>query len=260
MVAPVPRRPTRSGGLPLIALGILLALATGLLVLFITSGATPVGAAATVPVVVAAQTLPTGTVLSADLADAYTHVKDVFVTQRVPGDAIPPNAYRYTSIDDLARNLFAQKQIVLSVILAGDVLHTHDPRIVPLGNTPGNSIVNLHPNELVPGSVLFALSGETTVGAQPGDHVDVLASLCVPGAKGNCQVTQTTLQNLLVYSLSGANVLLVVVTHQEAVALKLLIESSKIDLVLRKPGDVAPANTQAVNVDWIITHYGFTQP
>ncbi len=254
----------RSGGQPLIALGIVLALITGVIVLYLTSTSGPVAALQSTQVVVAARTLPTGTVLSADAAANMTAIADDFVVETMPVSNVPPNAYHFVSLQQLQHDL--DKQIVLRDILAGDVLRSNDPRLMPLGSGPARSLANIHPDELPPGSVLFALHTSNNqgmqVGAQEGDHVDVLATLCVPAPKnpGGCQLAQTTLQDLLIYATPDSSTLLVVVSHQDALALKMLVENGKIDLVIRKPGDTTATATQAVDIQWIITHFGYTQP
>ena len=260
MATPTARRTPRGGGLPLIALGLVLALGTGFLVIYTMSGAAPISPTSQMAVVVVSKTINAGSLLTTD--DSGVRIASAFVIEHMPTANAPADAYPYRSDADLLHLL--DKHIVLSPLLAGDVLRTSDPRLIPLGNGPGNSWVNKDPNALPPGSVLFALrstnNAGTSIGAQEGDHVDVLASICMPTTKAACEVTQTTLQNLLIYAVPNALTLLVVVTHQESLALKLLLEEGKIDLVLRKPGDSAPASTQAVDINWIIAHFGYTQP
>lgn len=259
MVPPTPRQRSRGGGFPLIALGVVLALATGLLVLLTDSGgAGPVTLASGTLVVVAAEPLRTGTVLSPSNGGApYARVADAFHEERLPASALPPGAYPFTSEADLEKTL--NQLIVVNDFLAGDVLRTNDPRLKPLGSGPANSIISHNPSALPPGDVPYAVQiGGTN--AQEGDHIDILASLCVTTNKGNCQVVQTTLQNLLVYAVPSGSYFYVAVSHQDALALKFLVENAKLDVVIRQPGDTGAADTQSVDYTWIIAHFGFTQP
>lgn len=261
MAAPTPRQRSRGGGFPLIALGVVLALATALLVLFLTGGnggGGPTAPAGGVTVVEAARNLPTGTVLAANGgAPPLARVADAFRLVRLPAGDVPPGAYVFTTQAALEKAL--DQQEVVTGFLAGDVLRSGDPRLAPLGSGPANSIVSHDPAALPADDVPFALhiSGANV---QQGDHIDILASLCVATTKGNCQVTQTTLQDLLVYAVAGPDVFYVAVSHQDALALKYLVESAKLDVVVRQASDTAPAATQPVDYTWIISHFGFTAP
>ncbi len=263
MATPTPRQRSSGGGFSLIMIGIVLALATAVLVLFLTNnGGAALSGGPTV--VVAARTLPTGTVLSATNDSApYMAVGVAFKLERMPASVVPADAYVFTSQDALASAL--NGQIITESFFTGDILRHADARLSALGPGPATSLVNHNPAALDPGDVLFALhTGNDEgmqVGAQEGDHVDVLATLCVnPNARGGCQVTQTTLQNLLIYAIPTANTLMVVVSHQDALVLKLLVETARIDLVLRKPGDTTDASTQAVDPAWIMSHFGYVAP
>lgn len=264
MASPTPRPRTRGGGTPLILLGIVLAVATAVLVLFLTSNGN-VSIAGGTNVVVAARNLDAGTILSAtNGTKPFARVGDAFRVQRMSSDAVPGDAYVFANQSDLTN--FLNGQIVTSRFLSGDVLRKTDGRIASLGNGPAQSVTNHNVLAMPDGDVLFALhvgdSQGMQVGAQEGDHVDVLATECVTStARNGCQITQTTLQNLPIYMVGANNAtLFVVVSHQEALVLKLLVETAKIDLVLRRPGDTAPAATQPVDPTWIINHFGFQPP
>lgn len=259
MAVPPPRR---RGGFPLMLLGVILALATAALVLFLTNSG---GAAlqSGTPVLVASHTLTAGAVLSAtNGTPPYVRVADAFQVERMPASMVPVDAYTFTNQSDLATAL--NGQMILSSFLAGDILRRGDQRMSALGSAPARSLANHNPAALPDGSVLFTLhSGDAAgmqIGAQEGDHVDVLATMSNNAAKNSSPITQTTMQNLLIYAVPDAKTLIVVVSHEDALVLKALVESAKIDLVLRKPGDSDAANTQAVDPAWIMSHFGFTPP
>ncbi len=256
MATPSPRQ--RNAAFPLILLGIVLALASAVLVLFLTNsgGATPQNGSV---IIVAARTLPTGTILSTNNdTPPYVSVATAFHVERVSPSTVPADALAFTGESDLAAAL--NGKIITQDFFAGDILRKNDQRMADLGNGPAHSLANHNPSALPDGSVLFPLQTNGII-AQEGDHVDVLATLCVNSVKNtSCQITQTTLQNLLIYTVINQNTLVVVVSHQDALTLKLLVETAKIDLVLRKPGDTSAANTQAIDAAWIINHFGFTPP
>jgi len=264
MAAPAPRpRASGGGGTPLIMLGIVLALVTAVLVLFLTTSGGGAGGK-TETVVVAAQNLSAGTVLSTDQSGGnYARVSDVFHVEHLPADAVPADALTYSSTGTLDSAL--NNQIVTAPFMAGDILRRNDGRMAALGSGPAKSLTNHNPAGLPAGDVLVALhAGDSSgmqIGAQEGDHVDILATECVnsPTTHGNCQVAQTTIQNLTIYMISGG-VLYVAVSHQDALVLKLLVETAKLDLVLRKPGDTSNVTTQPIDTAWIISHFGFTPP
>jgi hypothetical protein len=262
MAAPTPARPKTTGGTPLIILGIVLAVIAAILVLFLTTGGGGVvNTSGTVSVVMAAQSLPPGTVLAKDGATNGTmRVADAFHVERLPPAAVPSDAYIFTTTDALATAL--DSQIIQSPFLAGDILRATDTRMAKIGSSAIKSVVNHKPSSLLPGQVLFALhaSGDLQIGVQEGDHIDLLATECIQGSKGGgCQLAQTTLQDLNIY-LVQSGLIFVAVSHQDALILKLLVETAKLDIVLRKPGDDGHVTTQAVDTGSIISRFGFTAP
>ncbi|MBA3822824.1 MAG: hypothetical protein H0X24_02825 [Ktedonobacterales bacterium] len=263
MAAPTPTRPKASGGTPLIILGIVLAVIAAILVLFLTTGGGGVVSAGnTVNVVMAAQSLSPGTVLAKDgTASGYVRVADAFHVERLPPAAVPSDAYAFTSTDALATAL--DNQIVQSPFLAGDILRTQDNRMAKIGSSAVKSVVNHKPSSLQAGQVLFALhaSGDLQIGLQEGDHIDLLATECVQAnAKASgCQVAQTTLQDLSIYMVANG-LIFVAVSHQDALILKILVETAKLNVVLRKPGDDGHVTTQPVDAGSIISRFGFTAP
>jgi Flp pilus assembly protein CpaB len=256
-------RQRHSGGLSLIMLGIVLALATAILVLYVTNSRGGIGGGNGTNVVVAARDLPTGTVLTSskdNVSSPSMRISDAFHVEQLPASAVPSNAYTYTSDDDLLKAL--NGQIVTQAFFSNDILRRNDSRVSMYPGGPPGSMANQNPTALPQGSVLYylTLGSGMPSGPQAGDHVDILATECVnsPTAHDGCQVTQTTLQNLLIYAVPTNQTLIVVVSHQDALALKLLSETARLDLVLRKPGDTGSANTQAIDPIWIINHFGFT--
>ena len=269
MAAPTPRPPrTQGSGTPLIILGIVLALITGALVLYLitnTSNTGSTASGATITVVTAAQKLDVGMVLSPDQSGGnFARIKDMFHVEHIPASAVPADAFPFTTEADLEQAL--KNQIITTPFFAGDILRKLDGRMALLGVGPLHSLANHNPAALPSGDVLVTLhtdqSSGMQIGAQEGDHIDMLATECVnAGASthGGCQVVQTTLQDLEVYMVNGPTIL-VAVTHQNALVIKLLVETAKIDFVLRKPGDDATVDTTAVDPAWIIAHFGFTPP
>jgi hypothetical protein len=264
MAAPAPRPRASGSGTPLIILGIVLALITAVLVLVLTTNNGGVGGGQGVAVVAATQPLNAGTVLSTTQSgNGYALIDGAFHVEHLPASAVPADAFTFTTQSDL--NAALNNEIITAPFLAGDILRHNDGRMMALGAGPAHSLTNHDPAGLPAGDVLVALplsnSPGMQIGAQEGDHVDILATECVqaPSVRGGCQVAQETLQNLAVYMISGG-LLYVAVTHQDALVLKLLVETAKLDLVLRKPGDDGTVTTQPIDTGWIISHFGFTPP
>jgi Flp pilus assembly protein CpaB len=260
MVAPArPPRARASGGRTMMLLGVLLALAAGTIVIFIVSQATST-ATQSITVVVAKVDLPAGTSLSVDTSDK-THmlISDAFTTKSVSADFAPQNAYTFTTTD--AENLELNNKVVVGSFYAGEILRHPDPRLVPVGTGGPGSLTNTNPGQLQNGQVLMLV---TIVGvgasnsakplAVPGDYVDIIATFCnVPGSKNekSCE-SQTTLQHLYVYAVP-TNGILVVVSHQDALAIQYIqAQASQAAIVLRKPGDAGAAGTQPVDASYIV--------
>lgn len=265
MAAPTPRPRASSGGTPLIVLGIVLALITAVLVFFLTTGAGGGNASGQgVTVVMAAQSLTPGMVLSATQSgNGYARITDVFHVEHLPANAVPADAYSFSTWADLSSAL--NNQIVVAPFYVGDILRHNDGRMQSLGAGPVNSLTNHNLVAIPEGDVLVALHTDASpglqIGAQEGDHVDLLATECVQAlaSRGGCQVAQTTLQNLVIYKVD-ANIIYLAVTHEDALVLKLLVETARLDLVVRKPGDTSTVATQPIDTAWIISHFGFTLP
>ena len=254
---------TRSGGgRTLMLLGVLLALAAGIIVIYVvTTAVSP--PTHTVTVVVAKKDLTTSTTLSTTTDATHTAISDAFETKPVNADFAPTNAYVYTSPADL--NVYLADQVVVGQFFAGDILRTNDPRLSKVGTVAIGSKTNLHPAQLPVGSVLFPLKVPdlAALGLVSGDHVDILVTYCIVGniASGNVSgcpsannESQTTFENLYVYSVESG-LIYVVVTHQDALTLKLLSETGQLTLVLRKPGDTGAASTVPIDGKYIFSHF-----
>lgn len=262
MVAPArPPRARASGGRTMMLLGVLLALAAGTIVIFIVSQATG-SATQSVTVVVAKSDLPAGMILSVDTSDK-THmlISDAFATKSVSADFVPQNAYTFTTTD--AENLELNNKVVVGSFYAGEILRHPDPRLVPVGTGSAGSLTNINPAALKPGQVLMLIElASAGPGGKPlpvaGDYVDIIATFCnLPGSKDekSCE-SQTTLQKLYVYTVA-ANGILVVVSHQDALTIQAIQgQASKVQIVLRKPGDTDPAGTQPVDGTYIVKQFG----
>jgi Flp pilus assembly protein CpaB len=245
-------------------LGVLLALAAGTIVIYVVSNY--VGTTThTVTVVVAARNIPAGTILSASppatqtASSPYLLTTDAFQTKRVNTDFVPTDAYVYQSDDQVKTDL--NDQVVIGPFFAGDILRAHDPRLAKLGTSAPGSLTLLNPAEFPVGSVLFPLPVEKVEGLVPGDHIDILVTYCVSVQANNCSgplaaEAQTTLQNVYVYAV-GTSVIDVVLTHQDALVLKYLVETGKITIVLRNPADSTQVTTTPVTSQYIINKFGF---
>jgi Flp pilus assembly protein CpaB len=245
-------------------LGVLLAVLSGVLVIYIVSQATST-AGQTMQVVVAKQDIPSNTVLTTGATDS-THnllnIQDAFGVQSYPASLVPPNAFIYTSVADLQVHL--NNEVVFSEIFAGDVLRNSDPRLQLLGTGAAGSMTGINPNALKPGDVLISLDfsnpgGNTRNFVVPGDYVDILVTECsLPNIPG-C-VTQTTLQNVYIYA-TFTNAVVVVVNHEQALQLKYMTETGKVNLALRNPKESGPNatadNTTPVTAASISAAFGF---
>jgi Flp pilus assembly protein CpaB len=252
-------RPRVSGGWPLIILGIVLALATAILVLFLTN-TTASGSKNGIDIIVAARQLDVGVTISSENEPSPSiSVNQALKVERIPENLIPSGAYRFTTQNDLIKDF--KDLVVVDRILEGDVLRKDDPRLIAKGTTTSSkSLANLKPGLFPSGSVLFSLHVSDSNGLQDGDRVDILATACsAPSSTSTsgCQFTQTTLQNILIYHVLNPNTLIVVVSHQDALVLKSLVEIARLDYVLRKPGDDTNVTTHAIDPAWIASHFGF---
>ncbi len=261
-----PPRTRATGGRTLMLLGVLLALAAGTIVIYVVSAA--VGPQShTITVVVANKDLPASTILSASVSDdRHTLVTDAFATKSVNSDFVPDGAYVYTDMTHLTTAL--NDQVVVGQFYKGDILRQNDPRLVAVGNAAVGSLTLRNPAQLPKGDVLYPLKVDNLqdLGIVAGDHIDILVTYCVVGsvASGNVSgcpnannETQTTMQNTYVYAVQQST-LYVVVSHQDALTLKLISETGKWIIVLRAAGDSDPANTTPVGGSYIFSHFKFS--
>jgi Flp pilus assembly protein CpaB len=260
-----PPRTRSSGGRTLMLLGVLLALAAGTIVIYVVSAA--VGPTTrTTTVVVANESLPASTILSNSVSDnTHTLISAAFTTQQVNADFVPDGAYVFSGTTQLNTDL--NDQVVVGQFYKGDILRQKDPRLVSLGQAAVGSLTLRNPAQLPKGDVLFPLKVDSLqdLSIVPGDHIDILATYCivngvasgnVSGCPGANNEVQTTLENKYVYAVSQT-VLYVVVTHEDALTLKLITETGKWTVVLRAAGDTDPDNTNPVDGQYIYQHFHF---
>jgi Flp pilus assembly protein CpaB len=243
-----PPRTRSTGGRTLMLLGVLLALAAGTIVIYVVSSA--VGPSThTVTVVVAAKQVNAGTILSTTTSNTnYTLISDAFTLKQVDSGFVPTDAYPFTNQTKLQSDL--GDQVVVGTFYPGDILRQPDPRLVPLGQAAPGSLTNRNPGALPKGDVLFPMRVDNLqqLGLVPGDHVDILANFCgtSTGSSCSCSATicerQTTFQNIYVYAVQQSLVYLVV-SHQDALDMKTLMEDSTLTFVLRSPADTDVVST-----------------
>ena len=243
-------------------LGVLLALAAGTVVIYIVSQATSTGPQLGT-VVVAKVDLPANTILSSTTADTgHTLISAAFEEKQFPVDAIPTDAFPWVNEIDLESKL--NNTVVIGGFLHGDILRQADKRLALIGSGgAGGSLTNVNPAQLPSGDVLMGMKfGDGTGGGKPavvaGDSVDLVVTECnLPNAKTNACETQTTLQNLYVYTVIG-NGMVVVVTHQQALEILELQQTASFgQLIIRKPGDTNNIVTVEVDPSYIAKAFGY---
>ncbi|MGZ3664831.1 MAG: hypothetical protein ACXVDA_10150, partial [Ktedonobacterales bacterium] len=263
-----PNRPPRtraSGGRTLMLLGVLLALAAGAIVIYIVSTAVGAGSQTTT-VWAATKDLPAGSILTVQPTDAsksYLSIGEAFAQKTVTASFVPQTALPYISQEDL--NIKLNNQVIVGAFYAGDILRQSDPRLVQVGTGAAGSLTNINPAQLPKGSILAAFDVKSNSGAvggtpiaHPGDYVDFLAFFCPKAQQGGtlCQ-SQTTLQNIYIYTVVGASIV-VVLTPKQALQLQYLQQdASSLEIVVRKPGDTNPVNTSAVTEGTIVSDFHF---
>ena len=262
-----PPRVRGTGGRTLMLLGVLLALAAGIIVIYVVSSAIGPSSHLTT-VVVASENLNPGTELvSSGSSNAEgVPVSTAFSTTQVNAGFVPADAYPFTTMTQL--NIDLADQVVVGQFFKGDILRKPDARLVSAGSAAQGSLTLRNPGQLPAGSVIFPMPVDKVEGLVPGDHVDILVTVCIieinpqsgqqigGGCNGASDVTQTTLQNVYVYAV-GTDVIDLVLTHQQALDLKFLAEHGKITIALRKPGDDAPDATSPVTGPYILNQFKF---
>jgi Flp pilus assembly protein CpaB len=234
-------------------LGVILALLSGVLVVYIVSNVTN-NNTQTEQVVVVTQQIPAGTVIG------LPQIQQDFAVKSYPVAIAPAGAYIFTTQDAL--NVKLNQMVATNDVFPGDVLLSTDPRFAPVGQAAIGSLSSLNPGAIRPGEELFPLQynnpqSSTRGFAVAGDRVDVIVQECgTPWTTdGSCAV-QTTYQNLLVYATFNG-FMIVVVAQQDAQTLKLLAGTGNISLAIRKPGDSANNPTQAVTPATVAKEFGF---
>ena len=231
-----PPRQRSSGGRTLMLLGLVLALAAAGLVLYVTSSVQGTFAQ-TESVVVAAQNLPAGTILTLNNAKAPDmRIADAFAVKQMDKKLVPADAYAFTNQDAL--NTVLNNQVVKDPFLADDILRATDPRLAQIGQTSGSSLTNINPPGQPTGSLLYTLPQKNTdLGLQPGDTIDIIAT----GANTkNETVSLFILSKILVYAVDVPvkGDIVVVVTEPQILLLTEAEHSNVVlTIVIRKPGD-----------------------
>jgi Flp pilus assembly protein CpaB len=236
-----PPRQRSSGGRTLMLLGLVLALAAAGLVLYVTSSVQGTFVNQTESVVVAAQNLPAGTILTLNNSKAPAmRISNAFAVEPMDKKLVPADAYIFTNQDALNTQL--NNQVVKEAFLAGDILRTTDPRLATLGQTSGTSLTNINPLALPNGSVLYTLPQKNgDLGLQPGDTVDIIATGASTGATTQNQPKSLfILSKVLIYAVDVPTKgdILVVLTEPQVLLLTSAEHSNvALTIVIRKPGD-----------------------
>ena len=254
MVRPPTARAT--GGRNFLLLGVLLALGAAILVMVVVTRYSNAPTSQET-VVVAAKDLPAGTILTAGGGDA-THmpIDEAFTTKAVNTDFAPSDAYVYTTPEEL--NALLNDQVVVNTFYVGEVLRKPDPRLVAIGSATDGSLSLIQPSLLTGDAIIVEIQLGETPAIVPGDHVDVLVTECnLPGSRDpqSCE-TQTTLQDVYVYTVRG-DIVFVVLSHQRALELKYLTETGKIELAIRGSGNTTSAPTQPVDGGYVVKDFNF---
>jgi Flp pilus assembly protein CpaB len=212
-------------------LGVLLAVLSGVLVIYIVSQATN-SAGETIQLVVVQKTINSNTTLTTD------DIKNDFGVESFPGNLEPQGAYVFPGEDALQTHLI--QSVVLVEMVPGDILLTQDPRIGPPG-TNGQSITSQGHGTLKPGDVLFNFqyaspSNPTVSFITPGDTVDIIVLECnAPYTTSGCTAA-TTLEGVTVYETFQGSVVFILTTRQAA-ELTVLANSGTVSIAIRNPAD-----------------------
>lgn len=234
-------------------LGIVLALLSGVLVVYIVSNVTN-NNVQTEQVVVVTQPIQAGIVIG------LPQIQQDFAVKSYPAALVPAGAYIFTTQDAL--NLKLNQQVATDNLYPGDVLLSTDSRIAPVGQAASGSLTSTNPGDIKAGDVLFPFqysnpTSSTRGFVVAGDTVDVIVQECgTPwSANGSCEV-QTTYQNLVIYATFNGFII-VVVTPQQAQDLKLLASTGNVSLAIKKPGDSSQTTTQPVTAASVAKEFGY---
>ena len=263
----------RQRGLLLMVIGVLAALAAGLLVFYISSVAAQAQAGRPVEVAPTATPIPMQeVVLAARDIPGRTLVRaaDV-VTREYPVALVPADAFTTTTS--------VLSQTAMNMVFAGEIMLRR--QFMEADGHRGASAI------LPPGKVLVAFPATDMLNAtgavREGDKVDILISLPVSGTATldetappqqpggqKALITQATMQNVEVYSTGvwsptgettsgeGLKVITFIVDRQQALILKYIKDSGgSIDLVVRSLAEEEVDQTDPVSLDYLVELYGF---
>jgi pilus assembly protein CpaB len=234
-----------------------------------SAAASRLPAATAVPtryVIVAATDIPASSVIST------SHV----ITASYPADLVPSDAV--TSMSEVLSTTVRTPVFSGQMMLKRQFMHTQGRASASLSIPAGKVLVAFPSTDML----------NATGAVQPGDHVDIMLTLPISGttrlnsaATGDSQVemgtkalvSQATLQNIEVYTIgmwtppgqqadnnpnSAVKIITFIVDHQEALILKFVKDSGgTIDLAVRSALDNANAQTDPVNLDYLVDLFGF---
>jgi pilus assembly protein CpaB len=216
----------------------------------------PGAAGRTVPVAVAAQAVPVGTQLTAEMLQ----IREIPVESTAEGAV--------ATVDD------AVGKITMVEIYPGEVVLAQrlaDPNVV---SGEGRTALVVSEGQVLMAFPTADLMSQAGV-LKPGDHVDLLFSLQFPDMaagtdtpEGEQLATFNLLQNVTIAALVGGKpategtsqgppeALLLTIAPQDALVLKYVKDAGgTVDIVLRGPGDTGPYETNPVDVDYMINRY-----
>jgi pilus assembly protein CpaB len=251
----------RTRGCVWLTAGVVVAILAGVVGFLILSRAAgqpaaglPGAAGRTVPVVVAVQAVPVGTLLTTEMLQ----------TREVPVESTAEGAVG--AVADAVGKVTMADLYPGEVVLAQRLV---DPNVI---SGDGRKALILSEGQVLMAFPAADLMSQVGI-LKPGDHVDLLFSLkfpyTVPGAQSQNEQTSTfdLLQNVTIAALVGgqtttggasqsAAALLLTVAPQDALVLKYVKDAGgAMDIVLRAPGDTGPYQTNPVDIGYMINRY-----
>lgn len=252
--------PRGRGGI-LLALGLVLAVASGAMVYFLLQRAAPVEANTSVPTPTVVPTRPIPVAVHALAAGSTVTTTDVTVRD-YPEDLVPVGVMTDTSK--------IVGQIVIDPIGEGEFV-----RAAQLGGTSQAISQQIAPGEVVMAFATDDLLNKSSA-VRDGDHVDLLLTLDVKESTQDQsregKATSYTVQNVKVMRVirdqptqdnpqPEAKALLIEMQPQDAVIAKFVKDSGGVlDFTLRSPLATEPFTTDAINQDFLVDKYGFRAP
>lgn len=267
---------TNRRGLLFVVIGLVAAVAAGVVVFLLANNVITQASNQTTPV---ARTPAGGTEVLVAFSDIEANsvvTSSMLVTATFPADLVPSDAYTSTAglIGNTAKvKVFASQMLLKRQFVAAGG-RTGASASVPKGKVlvafPSTDIIN------------------STGAVQAGDHVDILLTMPISGtarldagAESGSQVggartlvSQATLQNVEVYNTGvwtppnqassqpqaqqNLKIITFLVEHQEALILKFVKDSGgTIDLVVRSLEEKDSVDTDPVNIDYLVDLYRF---